>query len=465
LNPPLRHIKSLTQWACRDDADAPGAARPREVRSVAVIGAGIMGTAVAAASVEHGLPVVIIDRDAAALAAAPTKVTADLGQIGPAASSMVGPAVPASMREHGRHSRPYDYDYGSAASVVARLLRCTAEPGEVAGRDLVLESVTETASVKHSVYAALEPHLAATATLASNTSAIPIAQLAAGLAAKDRFCGLHFFHPVRSRPLVEVVRGPQTSDATIATAVAYARRIGKMPIVVRDGPGFLVNRLLVPYLTEALELLLDGVSLDQIDGAATQFGMAMGPLRLLDEIGLDTALLAGRVLWNVFPERIIVSPLLISMFKAGRLGRKCERGFFLYPNGTNGSGGDGPRRVDPELAGILAAWARPPRPCSPQDILTRLMVPMILEATRLLEESRISDPRSIDLGTIYGLGFPTAHGGLLYWADTLGPRRVLAMLQPLVPAAPRLEPTAMLLDMARRDGRFHGKARTGVAGA
>jgi 3-hydroxyacyl-CoA dehydrogenase/enoyl-CoA hydratase/3-hydroxybutyryl-CoA epimerase/3-hydroxyacyl-CoA dehydrogenase/enoyl-CoA hydratase/3-hydroxybutyryl-CoA epimerase/enoyl-CoA isomerase len=327
----------------------------------------------------------------------------------------------------------------------------------IASCDLVLESVTETASAKHGVYAGLEPHLAATATLASNTSAIPIARLASGLSARGRFCGLHFFHPVRSRPLVEVVRGPETSDETIATAVAYAKRIGKMPIVVSDGPGFLVNRLLVPYLAEALDMLLAGTPLDEIERAATDFGMAMGPLHMLDEIGLDTAILVGRVLWEAFPERVSVSPLLISMFKAGRLGRKCGRGFFLYPNGTAGSGS---RQPDPELAGILAAWAGPPRRFSPQDIVTRLMLPMILEAARLLEEARVSDPRSIDLGAIHGLGFPASRGGLLYWADTLGPERILDMLRLPAPVDPRMEPTPLLLDMARRGGRFYGRLLT-----
>jgi 3-hydroxyacyl-CoA dehydrogenase len=395
---------------------------------VAVIGAGIMGTAIAAATVEHGLPVVIIDQNSDARAAAPEKVAADLAQ-----SPVAGD--------------------GQAASAVARLVRCTADPTEIAGCDLVLESVPETVSVKHGVYAGLEPHLAATAVLATNTSAIPIVRLAAGLAAKDRFCGLHFFHPVRNRPLVEVVRGPETSDETIATAVAYAKRIGKTPIVVSDGPGFLVNRLLVPYLAEALEMLLEGASLDEIDGAATEFGMAMGPLHMLDEIGLDTALLVGRVLWEAFPERISVSPLLISMFKAGRLGCKCGQGFFLYPNGT---GGDGPRPPDPQLADILATWARPPRSFSPPDIVARLLLPMILEAARLLEEGRVRDPRTIDLGAIYGLGFPASRGGLLYWADRLGSKRILALLKPLLLLGPRMEPTPMLVAMARRHGRFYG---------
>jgi 3-hydroxyacyl-CoA dehydrogenase/enoyl-CoA hydratase/3-hydroxybutyryl-CoA epimerase/3-hydroxyacyl-CoA dehydrogenase/enoyl-CoA hydratase/3-hydroxybutyryl-CoA epimerase/enoyl-CoA isomerase len=404
-----------------------GGADPRIVRSVAIIGAGTMGAAVAAANVEHGLPVVIIDADDTALVSAPQRVFAEVSQTQATSN-------------------------GQALAAVSRLVRCTTDPAEVASCDLVLESVTETAPAKHSVYAAVEPHLRATATLASNTSTIPIARLAAGLSQRHRFCGLHFFHPVRNRPLVEVVRGPETSDQTIGTAVAYAKGIGKMPIVVRDGPGFLVNRLLVPYLAEALELLLDGVAIHQIDHAATEFGMAMGPLRMLDEIGLDTAVLAGRVLWNAFPERISVSPLLITMFKAGRLGRKSGAGFFAY---SNGGDGDAPGQPDPQLSRLLASWVRPQPSVPPGDVATRLLVPMVLEATRLLEEGTVHDPRSIDLGAIFGLGFPASRGGLLYWADTVGIERIVAMLRALEPLGSRMAPTSMLLDMARCGARFY----------
>jgi len=431
-NHPLSHVESLVRWSRLDSGTNHAAVAPRAVRSVAIIGAGTMGTAIAAPNIENGVPVVILDTDENARAAAAEKVAAELAPT-PGAGN------------------------GQVASTVARMLRCTADAAQVASCDLVLESITETASAKHEVYARVEPHLAATATLASNTSAIPIARLAAGLSEKGRFCGMHFFHPVRSRPLVEVVRGPDTSDETIATAVAYARTIGKMPIAVSDGPGFLVNRLLLPYLAEALELLLDGVAIQEIDAAATEFGMAMGPLHMLDEIGLDTAVLAGRVLWDAFPERINVSPLLISMFKAGRLGRKCGAGFFVYPNGAAGVA---PGQPDPQLGDILAAWVRSRQSLSREEITVRLLAPMIVEATRLLEEGRVRDPRSIDLGTIFGLGFPASRGGLLYWADTLGVDRILAMLQPLAELGPRMAPTSMLMDLARGGGRFYGQIRS-----
>jgi len=337
---------------------------------------------------------------------------------------------------------------------VARWVTPTTDPARIARCDLVIESVTETPAVKQQLYGWLEPHLGAGAILASNTSTIPIGRLAEGLADGGRFCGLHFFHPVRRRPLVEVIRGPQTRDETIATAVGYVKQIGKMPIVVDDGPGFLVNRLLLPYLTEALELLSDGATIEAIERAATEFGMALGPLRLLDEIGLDTALLAGRVLWDAFPERLVVSPLPVALYKAGRLGRKSGRGFFFYPEGLEL---DRPGQPDPGVEPIIAAWARPPQQLAPQTITARLLLPMVLEATRILAEKKIRDPREIDLVVLFGLGFPAARGGLLYWADTLGPEKILAMLRDLEALGERARPTPMLLEMAAAKRRFYDR--------
>ncbi|MCR4415642.1 MAG: 3-hydroxyacyl-CoA dehydrogenase NAD-binding domain-containing protein, partial [Thermoguttaceae bacterium] len=344
-------------------------------------------------------------------------------------------------------------ELGGAALLpaVKRRVEPTTSDARLGRCDLVLESVVEDAAVKRQVFARLEPHLAPGTVLATNTSTIPIAILAAGLAEPQRFCGLHFFHPVRRRPLVEIVRGPNTSDRTIAAAVAFAQRIDKVPIVVADGPGFLVNRLLMPYLTEALELLLDGATLEQVERAATQFGMALGPLRLLDEIGLDTALLAGRVLYEAFPERAAPSPLLVAMYKAKRWGRKTGAGFFSYPPGLDQ---DAPGQPDPAVDALLAPWVRAPKPHTDEAIVYRLLLPMVLEATRVLAEGKVAHPRDIDRAVVLGLGFPAARRGLLAWADTLGPARLLELLRPLEPLGPRMHPTEWLLDMVRRGRTF-----------
>ncbi|MCA9147576.1 MAG: 3-hydroxyacyl-CoA dehydrogenase family protein, partial [Planctomycetales bacterium] len=182
-------------------------------------------------------------------------------------------------------------------------LNAAACVSDMSDCDLVIEAVVENLDVKRKVFATLEPLLRDDAILASNTSTIPITSMAENLEHPERFCGIHFFNPVRKMKLVEVIRGEKTSDQTIATAVQYAKTISKSPIVVNDGPGFLVNRLLMPFMNEALLLLQEGVPIDAIERAAKKFGMPMGPFTLYDVVGLDTATYAGKVLCDAFPDR------------------------------------------------------------------------------------------------------------------------------------------------------------------
>ena len=357
-----------------------------------------MGTAIAATAVRHGLNVVICDADPQVLRTVAARIAREADA-----------ALPSSR----------------AAAMPGRII-ITGDLPAVAACDLVLESIVESQVAKQRLLAEIEPHLGSRAMIASNTSTIPIAALAATLRNSSRFCGLHFFHPVRRRPLVEIVRGPATTDQTVAAAGSFAASIEKVSLVVRDGPGFLVNRLLAPYLGEAMELLLEGAAIEQIERAATGFGMALGPLRLADEIGLDTLWLGGRVLWQAFPDRIVPSPLLIAMYKAQRLGRKVGRGFFVYRQGI---GTDEPGCADPEVEAIISVWAKRRRSFTAGQITDRLLLPMVLEATRLLEEKTVSQPDEIDQGTVLGLGFPPARGGLLRWADERGPQRLVAALR------------------------------------
>ena len=434
-----RNVEFLVDWN-RESAATDRERRHGPPQSVAIVGAGLMGSAIAAATIKGGLNVVLTDSAPQALNAAPERVAEDL--IDPAWRIQSG---------MGGVSKAEAWD------AIGRLLQCTADDTRVAHCELVLESVLESPGCKQQVYARLEPRLAAGSVLASNTSTIPIGRLAATLSDETRFCGVHFFHPVRRRPLVEIIRGPKTNDPTIAQVVSYVRAIGKMPIVVNDGPGFLVNRLLVPYLNEALGLLLEGATIDLVEQAARSFGMAMGPLRMLDEIGLDTALLGGRVLWEAFPERIDPSPLLVAMYKAGRMGRKTGAGFFAYPAGTPK---DAPGVFDPQVGAMINSWMRHRREFTEAMVLDRLLLPMVLEATRLLAEQRVRDPRDVELGVLFGLGFPTNRGGLLFWADSLGAERVLAMLQPLESLGERFRPTPLLVEMAHAKRRFYEWSRT-----
>ncbi len=386
--------------------------------TLGIVGAGVMGTTIAAEALRRGFRVAITDIRPECLGTVRTRIATELAD-----PQALGAAWHQAVR---RRLEP--------TTSVARLGRCA----------VVLESVTEDPNVKRSVLARLEPLLASDAILATNTSTIPIAELAAALADPGRFCGLHFFHPVRCRPLVEVVRGSRTSQATLVAAERFVRQMGKVPVVVGDGPGFLVNRLLFPYLGEALELLLEGVGPERLEGIARRFGMAMGPLRLLDEIGLDTALFAGRVLFQAFPDRIVPSPLLIAMYKAGRWGQKSGAGFFQYAEAQQ----PGDRKLDPEAERLIAAWSRDCPPLSDEQVLHRLLLPMVLEATRLLAEGRVGSPEEIDRAAVLGLGFPASVGGPLAWAAQLGPQQVLRLLEPWLPLGPRMQPTEWLLEAA-----------------
>ena len=249
--------------------------------------------------------------------------------------------------------------------------------------------------------------------------------------------------------LVEVIRGEKSSDETIATAVAHAKRLGKMPIVVNDGPGFLVNRLLFPYMQEALELLKEGAEIKAIERAAKAFGMPMGPIELYDMVGLDTAFFAGRTMWEAFPDRITASPILPALVKAGRLGQKTGTGFYSYQNKKKRP------EPDPTLNDLIGPYLQPPKKFSPEELTSRLFLPMLLEATRALQDNIVRDPRDIDLGLIFGLGFPPFRGGLLFWADTLGATKIIEMLKPFESLGARMQPTPLLLEMAKEGRKFY----------
>ena len=210
-----------------------------------------------------------------------------------------------------------------------------------------------------------------------------------------------------------MIPGPATSPETVAAIVAHANSLGKLPLVVADGPGFVVNRLLLTYLNEALELVTAGVPIQQIDAAMIEFGMPLGPLELLDEIGLDTALQSGIVLAEVFGERSRGSELLVGLVKAKQYGMKAGAGFYRYPGKT-------PNPSVGEIVGDCAELQSTPtgkESAGPAAIAERLLLPMIAEAARMLAEKKVASPWQIDLAMIFGLGFPLWRGGLLWWAE------------------------------------------------
>ena len=384
----------------------------------AIVGAGIMGAGIAASHLRAGFSTAVIDLNQDVLAG----------------------GVP-SILEEAAWDRAAKRSDPSRAVELAGRLRVSTVMASIAGADIVIESVTERPDVKQQVLAEIEQTVGPETVITTNTSTNPIARLAAGLADPTRFCGLHFFNPVRRMTLVEVVRGPATSDRTVAIAVAHAKRLGKCPVVVNDSPGFLVNRILMPYLHEAGELLREGVAAERIDRVSRGFGMPMGPIELYDMIGLDTAFYAGLVLSAAYGDRIEASPVIPALVKVGRLGRKTGAGFYRY------SGAGQKERivaVDETAAAAIARYAHPTRESSDRTIVDRLFLPMLLEALRGLDEGLVRDGRDIDLAVIHALGFPAFRGGLLAWGDSLGAAEILRRLEPLADLGPRMHPTDRL---------------------
>lgn len=394
----------------------------------AVVGAGIMGAGIAAAHLRSGFAVSLIDIDRNALAR----------------------AVPGILEEAAwdRATRRAD---PARAGALAGQLRTATQTSLLSDADLVIESAVERSDVKLTLLRDIETVVGPTAVIATNTSTNPIARLARALRDPGRFCGLHFFNPVRRMTLVEVVRGPATTDATVAVAVAHAKLLGKCPIVVQDSPGFLVNRLLMPYLHESVEMLREGTPATRIDRVARRFGMPLGPLELYDLIGLDTAFYAGLVLAEAYGDRIEASPVIPALVRAGRLGRKSGGGFYDHSHDR----AERPQAdASATIAPLVAPYRLPERSTPDASIADRLFLPVVLEATRVLEEGIVRDGNDVDLAMIHALGFPPFRGGLLAWADALGAAEIVRRLEPLADLGPRMQPTPRLLALAASGGRF-----------
>jgi 3-hydroxyacyl-CoA dehydrogenase / enoyl-CoA hydratase / 3-hydroxybutyryl-CoA epimerase len=291
--------------------------------------------------------------------------------------------------------------------------------------DLVIEAVVERMDVKQQVLRETESHVRPDAVLTTNTSSLSVTEMQSVLERPGRLAGMHFFNPVHRMPLVEVIRGEATTDETVATVVALTRRLDKTPVVVRDGPGFLVNRILAPYLNEAGWLLAEGADIEQVDRVLRRFGMPMGPFRLLDEVGLDVARHAGRVMAAAFGERLAAPPPMQALEQVKLLGRKGGRGFYLYEGGRD-------KGVNQEVYALLGAGAPQQRQkLDDQEILDRALLVMVNEAARILEEGIVASAGEVDLGMITGTGFPPFRGGLLRWADQVTMPAIRQRLQQL----------------------------------
>jgi len=423
----LIHVFHLREAAKKDPALADPSARAMPVDSMAVLGAGVMGGAIAQLAASRGVRVRMKDirHDA---------VTGGLRH----ARELFDKAV-------GRH-RLSRREAAQRMELIGGGLDWTG----FAAADLVVEAVVERMDVKRAVLAETESKVSASCVLATNTSSLSVDAMADALRAPGRFCGMHFFNPVDRMPLVEVVRGARTSDGTVATVYALALTLDKVPVVVRDGPGFLVNRILGPYLNEAGYLLGDGATVQEIDAGAKAFGMPMGPLRLIDEVGIDVSTHAGASLHEALGERLAPAPALVALAATGRLGRKGGRGFYIYEK-------DKEKGVDQTVYADLGASVPATRGGVDQlRVRRRLVGQMINEAARLLEEGVVQRAADVDLAMIMGTGFPPFRGGLLRFADSLHPRGVLDRIEALHEQyGPRFAPAPLIEELARTDRLFY----------
>ena len=328
-------------------------------------------------------------------------------------------------------------------------------PVQMHSTDLVVEAASENMQVKKAIFADLEKRVRPDTILATNTSALSVTEIGRDLRDPGRVIGLHFFNPVHRMKLVEVARGELSSDFAVNTAVAFVQRIGKLPVVVRDRPGFLVNRILLPYLLEAVRLFVAGAHVEALDESMLDFGMPMGPLRLLDEVGLDVAADVGETLFRAFPDRMHTPGLFAQLLAANIKGKKTERGFYEYQNGR--VAGVNRFAIDLREADDKASLTR-------EQLQERMVFLMINEAARCLEERVVEDPRDVDFAMIMGTGFAPFRGGPLRYADSVGIAKVTETLERLTKTRERqFAPCDLLIEMTRQQKKFYGTESSPVS--
>lgn len=316
---------------------------------------------------------------------------------------------------------------------------------------LVVEAIVEDMAIKQKVIGEVAKQLKPDAIIATNTSSLSVTEMAKGHPNPENFAGMHFFNPVDKMPLVEVIRGEKSSDVAVATVFDVAKRMGKMPVVVKDGPGFLVNRLLLPYMAEAAFLLQEGMSIETVDKAyKNEFGMPMGPFALMDEVGLDVCLKVLKIFKKAFGARIEIAPLMEKLEQSKRKGKKNGQGFYKYDE--NGKRGDVDQSVYSEFG-----LPSPKDPLSNRECIERGVFAMINECSLALLEDRIVDtPHEVDLAMIMGTGFPPFRGGLLKYADTIGTTYIVDQLEIYsAKNAARLKPATPLRNLAKNGKKFY----------
>ena len=408
-------------------------ATPRRVDRAAVIGAGIMGGGIAQLVADRSIPVRLKDLNNEAI-------------------------LTALATANGVWQRKLKRKRISKRELAEKMafIAPTLDDSGLSQTDIILEAVVEDLTIKRRVLADVERRIGERTVFATNTSSLPITDIAAGALRPERVVGLHFFNPVDRMPLVEIIAGERSSPEAVATAHALAIRLGKTPVIVKDGPGFLVNRILTFYLNEALQMLVEGIRMEPLDDAMVRFGMPMGPFELLDQVGLDTAGHVASVLRAAFGERAGTTvDVLETVVSSGRLGKKNDRGFYRYKNGKR-------QGVDKDVYNIVGA--RDARDVPAETLQERMVMAMINEAALCLEEGVVAQPRDVDIAMVMGTGFPPFRGGLLRYADSIGVPVIADRLDRLAQAhGERFRPAQLFGQLVREQRRFYGNWRQGSA--
>lgn len=409
-----------------EDAKKETGPKPAKVENVGVLGAGVMG---------GGIAQIVVDK---------TDVAVRMKDINwPALSGGMKAAAKIWKKKVERRRMNRNEMQRKLAAITA-----TTDWSGFSRVDVAIEAVVENLEVKQKVLAEFEQIAKESAIFATNTSTLPITQIAAKSRRPQNVVGMHFFNPVDKMPLVEVIAGEKSSPEAVSTIAAFARKLGKTVVLCKDGPGFVVNRILAPYMNEAAFLLEEGNSIQALDEAMLEFGMPMGPMALLDEVGIDVAAKAGHVLSDAFGERMREAASLQKLLADQRLGKKNGRGMYIWKEG---------KRVAPDASVYKLMGLKPVEgKMTPEAIAERMVLAMINEASRILADRIVSSAPELDLAMIMGTGFPPFRGGLLRYADSLGLPYVAARLEDLShKVGNRYEASPTIRDLAARGTTFY----------